>query len=147
MYSLDANVLVYAFDVAAGPSHERALDVLARSRFGDCQLSLQVIGEFFVASLRTRPGERAVLAAHADDLTRTFPCLMPTAAAVRAALRSAAVRRLHYWDALLLATLREAGCSVLLSEDTQHGADHDGLRVLNPFIGGALPNEIEALLA
>ena len=35
---------------------------------------------------------------------------------------------------------------MLLSEDMQHGADYDGVRVLNPFLGDELPDEIEALL-
>ena len=147
MYSLDANVLVYAFDSGAGSRHGRALTILARSRLAECHLTLQVIGEFFVASRRSRPEDTAVLAAHAGDLSGTFPCLAPSAGAVRSALREAAARRLQYWDALLLATLREAGCNVLLSEDLQHGVEYDGVRVLNPFLGETLPAEIEALLA
>jgi predicted nucleic acid-binding protein len=146
MFSLDANVLVYAFDTTAGPRHARALTILAHSRLADCHLSLQAIGEFFVASRRSRPEQSAMLAGHATDLSTTFPCLAPNGAALRSALHSAGAGRLQYWDALLLATLREAGCSVLLSEDMQHGADYEGVKVLNPFLGDELSDDIAALL-
>lgn len=146
MFSLDANVLVHAFDTTAVSRHARGLTILAPSRLADWHLSLQVIGEFFVASRRSRPEEAAALSGHAADLSRAFPCLTPNAAAVRTALQSAGAGRLQCWDALLLATLREAGCTVRLSEDMQHGADYDGVRVLNPFLGDSLSDEIEALL-
>lgn len=40
---------------------------------------------------------------------------------------------LSWWDALIVAAARSAGCSVLLTEDLQHGQDLDGLQVINPF--------------
>ena len=35
---------------------------------------------------------------------------------------------------------------MLLSEDMQHGADYDGVKVLNPFLGEELSEDIAALL-
>jgi predicted nucleic acid-binding protein len=40
---------------------------------------------------------------------------------------------LSWWDALIVAAARVAGCSYLLTEDLQHDQDLDGLRVANPF--------------
>jgi predicted nucleic acid-binding protein len=65
----------------------------------------------------------------------------------RAALAEAAAGRFSYWDALLLATLGRAGCSVLLSEDMADGARLAGVTVRDPFAADTLPDEIEALLA
>jgi len=40
---------------------------------------------------------------------------------------------LSWWDTLIVAAARVAGCSNLLTEDLQHDQDLDGLRVVNPF--------------
>jgi predicted nucleic acid-binding protein len=62
-------------------------------------------------------------------------------------LNEAAAGRFSYWDALLLATLGRAGCSVLLSEDMADGATLAGVTTRNPSAESALPAEIGALLA
>ena len=63
------------------------------------------------------------------------------------ALAEAAAGRCSYWDALLLATLGRAGCSVLLSEDMADGTTLAGVTIRNPFAESALPAEIGTLLA
>ena len=40
---------------------------------------------------------------------------------------------LSCWDALIVAAARTAGCEYLLTEDLQHGAELEGLRVVDPF--------------
>jgi hypothetical protein len=40
---------------------------------------------------------------------------------------------LSCWDALIVAAARIAECEHLLTEDLQHGAELEGLRVVNPF--------------
>jgi predicted nucleic acid-binding protein len=53
--------------------------------------------------------------------------------AVWIVLNDAAAGRASYCDALLVATVREAGCSVLLTEDLADGTDFGGVRIHNPF--------------
>jgi predicted nucleic acid-binding protein len=50
------------------------------------------------------------------------------------------------FDALLLATAREAGCTVALSEDMHDGAALGGIVVRNPFADGALADDLRPLL-
>lgn len=40
---------------------------------------------------------------------------------------------LAFWDALIVAAARSAGCDALLTEDLQDGQDLDGLVVVDPF--------------
>jgi predicted nucleic acid-binding protein len=40
---------------------------------------------------------------------------------------------LSTWDAMLWATVKAAGCRVLLTEDLQDGRDLEGVRFVNPF--------------
>ena len=64
------------------------------------------------------------------DVYDTFPA---TRAAARLALAEVASARMSYWDALLLASAAEAGCTSMLTEDLQHGARIFGLEIVNPF--------------
>jgi predicted nucleic acid-binding protein len=43
------------------------------------------------------------------------------------------------WDGLIVAAAIEARCSVLLSEDMQHGQVVEGVRIENPFLGRTAP--------
>jgi predicted nucleic acid-binding protein len=40
---------------------------------------------------------------------------------------------LSHWDSLLVAAFQDAGVICLYSEDMQHGADYDGVKIVNPF--------------
>ena len=42
--------------------------------------------------------------------------------------------RISYWDALIIHSARQAGCSILLTEDLQPGQTIDGVRMVNPFL-------------
>jgi predicted nucleic acid-binding protein len=41
---------------------------------------------------------------------------------------------ISHWDSLILASAREADCSVVNTEDLSHGQDFDGVKVINPFL-------------
>lgn len=41
--------------------------------------------------------------------------------------------RASYWDALLVTTAAEAGCSLILTEDMTDGAVLSGVEIHNPF--------------
>jgi predicted nucleic acid-binding protein len=69
-------------------------------------------------------------------------------AAVQVALADAAAGRASYWDALLVATAAEAGCTIILTEDMSDGAILGGLRIHNPFAAaGGLTDVARRLLA
>jgi predicted nucleic acid-binding protein len=51
-----------------------------------------------------------------------------------AALRLSDRYRLPWYDSLILAAALEGQCSVLYSEDLQHGQRFEGLQVQNPFL-------------
>ena len=41
---------------------------------------------------------------------------------------------ISFWDAMLWATARRAGCSAILSEDFQDGQVLQGVRFIDPFL-------------
>ena len=98
-----------------------------------------MLGEFYVTV--TRKFEKPLPAADAmealDDL-RAFPVRPLRTELVRSAVRRSASSQLSYWDALIIESAIDAGATVLLTEDLQHGRTFDGLRIVNPFRADAL---------
>lgn len=95
-------------------------------------LPAQVLGEAYnvlTKARRTRGEARELVRSAAD----TFGTLSPTIATYVAALDLAADHKLQVWDALVIRTADDAGCTMLLSEDMQDGFVVDGLTVINPF--------------
>jgi predicted nucleic acid-binding protein len=41
---------------------------------------------------------------------------------------------LSFWDSLIVAAAKSAGCRYLLTEDLQTGQDLDGVTVVHPFL-------------
>lgn len=145
---LDTNVLVYAVDLQEAEKCQRAQDVVARAAArGRCAIALQSVGEFYAAVTRRGLQAPADAARQARDWMSVFPVVEPLASDAKRALEAAAAGRLSYWDGLLLATLRRAGCVALLSEDMQDGAVHDGVTMRNPFAGETMPDAVASILA
>lgn len=62
-----------------------------------------------------------------------FTIVPPVIQDLDAAKAVMAQHNLPYWDALLWATVRRAGCRYLLSEDFQDGRTLDGVTFVDPF--------------
>jgi predicted nucleic acid-binding protein len=138
---------VYTVDSQDANLCRRAQDIVRLAAESDrCVIALQTVGEFYAAVTRRGLQSRDAAAQQARDWVRLFPVVEPRMVDAEDALAAAAVGRLSYWDGLLVATLRRAGCTALLTEDMQDGAVHDGVTIRNPFAGERLPAEIEALL-
>ncbi len=131
--SLDTNILVYAVDRDAGGRHARAAAVVDEAVDLDCVLTLQALSEFF--AVVTRKGKMPVgdAAAQVEDWQMLFPTVAAKPTALKHAIAAVTEQSLSFWDAMLWATAREAGVTVLLSEDFQHGRELGGVRFRNPF--------------
>lgn len=130
---IDTNVLVYADDAGASEKQKRARDAIAELVEAQrAVVSTQVLQEYFVAATRKlqMPAEEARL--------RVEALLHVDVVIVRGDLILSAIdlhrlRQISFWDALVVRSAEAAGCSVLLSEDLQHGERIEGVRVENPF--------------
>ncbi len=132
-FTLDTNVLVYSIDSAAGMRHRSAGEILAGAVRADCWLMLQAISEFFVVVRRKGMASAPQAAALAETWLTVFPCAAVSPGAVRTALADAVGGRASYWDALLIATAAEAGCTLILTEDLADGSALGGVEIHNPF--------------
>ena len=129
----DTNVLVYSDDKAAPAKQRRALDLLAQHRrAGTGVVSLQVLQEYFVTVTRKLRVDARV-ARRKVELLAEFDVAFPEVADILAAIDLHRLHAFSFWDALVLRAAKQAGCSVLLTEDMQDAREIDGVRIVNPF--------------
>ena len=129
----DTNVLVYADDKAAPSKQRRALDLIAehrRARTG--VVSLQVLQEYFVTVTRKLHLDPRI-ARRKVELIAEFDVASPEVADILAAIDLHRLHGVSFWDALVLRAAKQAGCSILLSEDMQGNREIDGVQIVNPF--------------
>ena len=129
----DTNILIYADDKATPAKQRRALELVAehrRARTG--VVSLQVLQEYFVTVTRKLHVDPRI-ARRKVELLAEFDVAAPDVADILAAIDLHRLDRFSFWDALILRAAKEAGCSVLFSEDIQDTREIDGLQIVNPF--------------
>jgi predicted nucleic acid-binding protein len=129
----DTNVLVYADDDDAPAKQRRARDlVYEHRRNGTGVVSLQVLQEYFVTVTR-KLKLNSQIARRKVELLAEFDVAVPQVLDILAAIDLYRLHAFSFWDALVLRAAQQAGCSVLLSEDFQHGGEIDGIAIVNPF--------------
>ena len=129
----DTNILIYADDKAAPAKQRRAVALVAehrRARTG--VVSIQVLQEYFVSVTRKLRLDAAI-ARRKVELLAEFQVAAPDVPDILAAIDLHRLHRLSFWDALVIRSAKQSGCTVLFSEDMQHTRDLDGLQIVNPF--------------
>ena len=130
---LDANVLVYTDDRGSPAKQRRALALVAEHRReGTGVVSLQVLQEYFVAATR-KLGVDPTVARRKVELLAELDVATPDLGDVLAAVDLHRLHGFSFWDALVLRSAKQAGCTVLLTEDLQDRREVDGVRIVNPF--------------
>jgi predicted nucleic acid-binding protein len=130
---IDTNLLVYA-DARDEPVKQRAaLDVLkALFETGNGVLSTQVLQEYCNVALKKLKLPAQQIRAQLD-LYAHFEVVQITPSLIRAGLDLQQIRRVGFYDAIILVSAQTAGCSMLFSEDMAAGETVNGVRIINPF--------------
>lgn len=135
--ALDSNILAYLAGVSRTAEDEGKIDrVRALVKMLVAAASLiapaQALGELFVV---LRRGGAA--AEEAREILLAFAEAFGTSASeTRTALSAADLvvdHKLQFWDALIITAAADAGCTLMLSEDMQHGFVARGLTIVNPL--------------
>jgi predicted nucleic acid-binding protein len=132
---VDTNILVYAHDDSAGAKRDQAralVEQLWESRDG-C-LSVQVLQEFFVTVTRkiAKPLDAETAKEIIADLSR-WHVHVPAADDVLGAIGIHQRTGISFWDAMIVRSAAEMGCTGLYSEDLNAGQEYSGVLVENPF--------------
>ena len=135
MLFVDTNVFIYARQAGA-PAKQR----LARAwiehawREHSGRTSMQVLSEYYVNV--TRKADPPVDPHDAWDDVKALMTWnpLPVDREVLEVGRGVEMRyRLSWWDALIVAAAQLQGCTLLLSDDLQDGANYGGVTVRSPF--------------
>jgi predicted nucleic acid-binding protein len=132
--TFDSNILFYTVDANAGERQQQARELVRRGALSyDCFLSLQTLSEFFASTTRKGKLTAAEAAAHLEDWQTVFPVVAATPASLGLAVRAVEQHKLSFWDTMQWAVAKQAGATLLMSEDLQHGRELEGVRFRNPF--------------
>ena len=131
---LDTNILLYACSSAPEDvsKQKRADDLIQNTRFG---ISAQVIQEFLANALQKKSLGISETQMDATLELASHFAVLPVS--LELICYGVALRRrfqLSHWDSTILAAAFALGCRTLYSEDFQHGATYEGVRVINPFV-------------
>ncbi len=144
--TLDANILVYAVDKDGGARHRLALDLVTRASLAACPLPLQALGEFYAVVTRKLRHDPELARIHVEAWLEAFPIIAATAGTMRAAMKAVSDHNLAFWDAMLWSVADDADCSILLTEDLQHGRRLGIVTFINPFATRKLPDIVRDVL-
>ena len=132
----DTNILVYLFDRSDPVKSEKAVRLLrtkAEEKSG-C-ISYQVLNEFFNVAFRRFP--QPITTAEARlllmNILGTYELVQSSHAILERAFLLRERSNFHWYDCLIVAAALEADCTILYTEDLQHGQKIDQLVVVNPF--------------
>lgn len=132
---VDANVLIYARDPGEPAKQIRAVQWLAHLwREGLGRTSTQVLSEFYVNV--TRKIANRLTPDEAWQEVNTFFAWRPQPIDAALMARAREIERswrLSWWDSMVVAAAQLQGCTVLLTEDLQDGAEYGGVTARNPF--------------
>ena len=135
---VDTNVFVYARDTREPRKQQAAAAWIRRLWIEQSgRTSLQVLNEYYVTV--TRKLEPALAADAAWDDVSALLAWEPQEIDRGVLSRTREIERHHslsWWDSMIVAAAQMQNCSVLLSEDLQHGLVCETLRIVNPFFEG-----------
>lgn len=132
---VDSNILIYAF-AEDSSKHEAALRLLRQCFSGNIALaiSLQNIGEFCNIALWKYKLDQAVARRVVQQLLycSSFVKISYTAGEFERALELSGRHNMEFWDAMLVATMKENAIDTIYTEDAGFGKV-PGIKVVNPF--------------
>jgi len=138
MNAVDTNVLIYRLDRHEPAKQAKARELLRRlsSETTPTILLWQVLGEL-MRQLRywQDQGEitREAMVRYVAAFRRLLPLVVPTSRVADHALDLTGRYSLSHWDSMLLGACKDAGATILYTEDMGSPATYDGLQLINPF--------------
>ncbi len=136
-FFLDTNIFAYAFDAGAPAKAKRASQLIRRAAdTGKGIVSYQVVQEFFNVAFRrfAQPMSTAEAEQYLITVFRPLLAVQSSSVLYVEALRITREYKLAWYDCLIVAAALHGECTVLYSEDLQHGQQIEDLRIENPFV-------------
>ena len=130
---LDTNLFIYALDGSDARKQARAracLKQVMEHRQG--VISTQILQEYYVVATRKLGVEPAAAKRQVQSLGQIETVLV-TPALIHEAIDTCADEKISFWDSLLIAAARFAGCVEIYTEDLNPGQLISGVEIVNPL--------------
>jgi predicted nucleic acid-binding protein len=139
LFLIDTNILVYTLDTDE-PEKQTICKELIRKCWTEQQqqyaISVQNLSEFYATvtgKFREKVKETTVRRFITEIVSfRDWKVIAPVAQTIPAAIDLSIEHNIHYWDAVIAATMRENGVFSIYTED-RHFSRIPWLTVVNPF--------------
>ena len=135
-FFVDTNLLVYAYDRAAGSKHNLAVQLFQRIfSTGTGVISTQVLQELAVC-LRRKVAKRlssSEIQKVISELQREWEIVVNVPESILGALQLEDHLQISFWDALIVQAALASSSTILYSEDLNHGQTYGAVQVINPF--------------
>jgi predicted nucleic acid-binding protein len=138
MNAIDTNIFAYALD-GTDPAKQARARAFVDGVFASADATIipwQVAVELLACLRKWESGGKISgeeVQAHFSEFLTVWKLALPTVKLFEVSFQLRQRHSLSHWDSLLVAACREAGVTRLYSEDMQHGADYDGVKIVNPF--------------
>ncbi len=135
-FLVDSNILVYAFDISDAGKHAKASTLLEKMLLeGNGFLSAQNLAEFHSIATEktgakiTKEFSRQILGRFAEN----FRMAQYSQNTIVNAINLELLYKIHFWDALLAATMHENGVKAIYTENEKDFKKIPWLTVINPL--------------
>lgn len=139
IFLIDTNILVYAYDTTDSRKHKIALQLLEKCWKKEIQyaISAQNLSEFFIIITRKVPHPLPVAEAEIiiQDICAFsgWMVLHYTKHTLQRSIQLHKETGTHFWDALIAATMQEAGIAHIYTENEKDFKLFENITVVNPF--------------
>ncbi|MBK8493010.1 MAG: PIN domain-containing protein [Saprospirales bacterium] len=129
---LDTNILIYCY---TGTEPEKRAKALAVANLPNAVISTQVLKEFANTLRKKFKLEWSAIRSTLAEVQENFEVMTTSTTSIHAACIIVERYRFSFYDSLILVGAIESGCSILYSEDLQHGQVIDTiLTIENPLV-------------
>ncbi len=133
---VDTNILIYAYDRAAGEKRDKALTAVKRLwNQGNGVLSTQVLQEFYVNVTKkiARPVSKVKARSVIDTyLVWRIELIRPEHVILASEIQQR--YQLSFWDAMIVVSAIQSGAKTILTEALNHGQLIEGVVIENPLL-------------
>ena len=133
---IDTNIIVYARIKKDITKHEQVKSLFDAHTQDNIFISTQVLSESYNA-MRKNGIDDALIRSTIDSLITKMNVLPVDVDTIRQCLSIKDRYNFSYWDSLILSAALAGNCSIIYSEDMQHGQIiNRKIKIINPFIAG-----------
>ena len=132
---VDTNVFIYAYSDDDMIKHKKAENLLRKDLAeSSITISVQILSEFYSVMAKSKL-PHSEIAYYVKEIAKQTYVKSITIETIELCLRIKEKYHFSWWDSLVLSTALESNCSILYSEDLQHGQIiENSLKIMNPFV-------------